>query len=79
MKKELKDFLMWLHYNHNKINITDDFDTISSDFIEETSKAGKYCTCKEFESKAVNVIWQDWHCTHCLKLIPELEWKNIKV
>ncbi len=66
-KDELKNFMIWSYYNHRLVDIMlDDLDKISSEFIEATSKEGKYCQCIE-KSHSTNWFWTEWHCTYCLK------------
>ncbi len=65
-ESKLNKFLMWLYYNHPKMQVDDAIYEISSEFTKATSTKNKYCTCKN-KGKAVNGIWVDWHCTYCLK------------
>lgn len=64
--KILTQFIMWLHYNRIKLKIDSNIYGISDKFIKATSKKGKYCTCRN-KGRAVNIIWDNWHCTYCLK------------
>lgn len=67
MKKPLIDLLLWMHYGNCKFSI-DQFEGFVSTFLAATSGDYEFCHCKD-KGKAVNHIWEDWHCTYCLKPI----------
>ena len=68
MKKELNNFLMWLHYNHSRISIDSVSLNVEKKYIKATKGKNKYCNCQN-HGKAINEVWSVWHCTYCMKLI----------
>ena len=66
-KKTLINLLLWMHYGNCKFSI-DQFEGFVLTFLAATSGDYEFCHCKD-KGKAVNDIWEEWHCTFCLKPI----------
>lgn len=69
-KKTLTNLLLWMHYGNCKFSI-DQFEGFVLTFLAATSGDYEFCHCKD-KGKAVNHIWEGWHCTFCLKPIKKI-------
>lgn len=67
-KKTLINLLLWMHYDGNCKFSIDQFEGFVLTFLAATSGDYEFCHCKD-KGKAVNHIWDEWHCTYCLKPI----------
>lgn len=65
----LSDFNIWICYNRYGRTSLENINQTVNEFLEATSGHNKCCSCKPFRGKTVNTIWDDWHCTYCLKPI----------
>ena len=66
-KKTLINLLLWMHYGNCKSSV-EQFDGFVAIFLKATSGDYEFCQCKD-KCKAVNDIWEELHCTFCLKPI----------